>query len=201
MLSEAPKTLLTSEEYLAIERKAEYKSEYFAGEMFAMAGASKRHNLIVSNMIRILGTQLLDRDCNVYNSDMRVKIEKFDKYTYPDVVVAGEEERFEDDQEDTLLNPLVIVEVLSGSTEAYDRGKKFEYYQSIPSFVEYLLVSQTTYRVEQYIRQDGRKWTYSAFYSEDDTIQISAIECHLVLKDVYAKVQIQPFKKMPNFDS
>lgn len=198
MLSQAQKTLLTPEEYLVIERKAEYKSEYFAGEMFAMAGASKRHNLIVSNMIRILGTQLLDSNCNVYNSDMRVKIEKFDKYTYPDVVIAGEEERFEDEYEDTLFNPLVIVEVLSDSTEAYDRGKKFEYYQSIPFFVEYLLVTQATYRIEQYIRQDDREWTYSAFYNEDDNIQLKMIECHLILKDVYTKVQVQPQLRVGN---
>jgi Uma2 family endonuclease len=120
-----PKDLLTPEEYLAIERRSEFKSEYFAGETFAMAGGSKRHNLVAGNINRILGTQLLERDCNVYNSDMRVKIASVGKYTYPDASVACADEQFEDEDEDTLLNPIVIIEVLSKSTEAYDRGKKW----------------------------------------------------------------------------
>src|ERR1051325_5141739 len=125
------KTLLTPEEYLAIERKSEVKHEYFAGEMFAMVGASKWHNLIAANVIRVLGNQLLDRPCNVYPSDMRVKARATGMYTYPDVVVACAEEQFDDAERDTLLNPVVIIEVLSESTEAYDRGRKFEHYQSI----------------------------------------------------------------------
>jgi Uma2 family endonuclease len=124
-MSYPPKHVLTPAEYLALERKALYKSEYFAGEMFAMAGASRRHNLIVANIIRVLGNQLLERDCNVYPSDMRVKISKIEKYTYPDVVVACGKEVFEDEENDTLLTPVVIIEVLSESTEAYDRDKKF----------------------------------------------------------------------------
>src|SRR5215211_3382177 len=152
-MSSQRKTLLTPEEYLAVERRSEVRSEYLAGEVFAMVGASKRHNLIVSNLIRVLGNQLLDRPCNVYPSDMRVKVSRIGKYTYPDVVVACEEEEFDDEERDTLLNPLVIIEVLSESTEAYDRGRKFEHYQYIESLTEYLLVSQEPYRVEQYVRQ------------------------------------------------
>jgi len=185
------KKKLTPEEYLAIERKAEYRSEYFAGEMFAMAGASRRHNLITSNIIRVLGNQLLESDCNVYSSDLRTKIESIGKYTYADVVVACAEERFEDRENDTLLNPVVIIEVLSDSTEAYDRGKKFEYYQSIHSLVEYILVSQTLHRVEQYVRQNERMWTYAEFHSADDIVQLNAIKCKLVLRDVYAKIKAE----------
>src|SRR5213079_838230 len=116
-MSSQRKTLFTPEEYLSAERKSEIKHEYFAGEIFAMVGASKRHNLITANIIRILGNQLLDRPCNVYPSDMRVKVSATGKYTYPDVVVACEEEKLDDAKNDTLLNPVVIVEVLSESTE------------------------------------------------------------------------------------
>src|SRR5215210_8320716 len=152
LMSHQRKTLLTPEEYLAIERKSEIKHEYFAGVMFAMVGASKRHNLITANIIRVLGNQLLDRPCNVYPSDMRVKVSVTGKYTYPDVVVACEPEQFDDAENDTLLNPVVIVEVLSASTEAYDRGKKFEQYQQLGSLTDYLLVAQEPHRIEQYVR-------------------------------------------------
>src|SRR5438132_41004 len=140
-----------------------------------MAGASRRHNLITANILRVLGNQLLERACNVYPSDMRVKISKIGKYTYPDVVVACGEERFEDEHNDTLLNPVVIIEVLSESTEAYDRGKKFEEYQRIASLVEYVLIAQDHYSVERYIRQDQRTWIYSAFQSLEDLVPLSTI--------------------------
>ena len=183
------KTSLTPDEYLAIERRSEIKHEYFAGEMFAMVGASKRHNLITANIIRILGNQLLDRPCNVYPSDMRVKVNATGKYTYPDVVVACDEEKFDDAENDTLLNPVVIVEVLSESTEAYDRGRKFEQYQNIESLTEYLLVAQEPYRIEQYVRQSNREWRYSENHDAEDIVKVSVIGCELTLKDVYAKVE------------
>lgn len=183
-----PKNLLTPDEYLAIERKAELKSEYYAGEVFAMAGASRQHNLIVSSIIRVLGNQLLERDCNVYPSDMRVKIEKTGKYTYPDVAVVCGAEQFEDTHRDTLLNPAVIVEVLSETTEAYDRGKKFENYQYIETLREYILVSQEPYRIERYVRQNDKNWTYSEYHEAEEIVELSTIGCELSLKDVYAKV-------------
>ena len=187
-MSSQPQTLLSPQEYLTLERQAEYKSEYFAGEVFAMAGASQRHNLIASNVIRILGTQLLERDCNVYPSDMRVKISQVKKYTYPDVVVVCGKERFEDEDKDTLLNPSLIVEILSESTEAYDRGKKFEHYQLLGSLREYVLIAQDPYRLERYVRQDDRTWTYTEFHSSDDIVALPTIGCTLSLKDVYVKV-------------
>lgn len=180
---------LTPEEYLAIERKSETRHEYFDGEMFAMVGASKRHNLITANIIRILGNQLLDRPCNVYPGDMRVKVSATGKYTYPGVVVACAEEEFDDAENDTLLNPVLVVEVLSESTEAYDRGKKFEQYQNIESLMQYLLVAQEPFRIEQYVRQSRREWTYSGYHDAEDVVQVNDIGCQLALKDVYAKVQ------------
>lgn len=188
-MSSRRKTLLTQEEYLAIERKSEIKHEYFGGEMFAMVGATKRHNLIAANIIRILGNQLLDRPCNVYPSDMRVKVSATGKYTYPDVVVACEEEKFDDAEKDTLLNPVVLIEILSESTEAYDRGKKFQQYQSIESLTEYVLVAQDPYRIEQYVRQNSREWKYSEYRNAEDAVRINVIGCEMVLKDVYAKVE------------
>ena len=187
-MSSQRKTLMTPEEYLAAERKAETRSEYFGGEVFAMVGASKRHNLIAANIIRVLGNQLLERPCNVYPSDMRVKVSATGKYTYPDVVVACEPERFDDAENDMLLNPVVSVEVLSASTEAYDRGKKFEEYQQIESLTEYILVAQEPYRIEQYVRQSDKEWRYSEYHDAEEVIKISVLGCELALKDAYAKV-------------
>ncbi len=188
-MSSNPKTFLTEEEYLAIERQAEFRSEYFAGEVFAMAGASRRHNRIVTNLVVALDSQLRARPCNVYSNDMRVKVQKTGLFTYPDVVVTCQEERFADDERDILLNPLVIVEVLSDSTEAYDRGKKFENYQSIESLKEYLLVSQSSQRVEQFVRQSGKNWIYSEAHEPSEAIKIQSIECVLKLEDIYLKVE------------
>jgi Uma2 family endonuclease len=186
-----PQTWLSPEEYLAVERQAACKSEYVAGEMFAMAGASRRHNLIVANVIRVLGNQLLASPCNVYPSDMRLKIPRTGRYTYPDITVACAEEQFEDEHRDTLLNPVVIIEVWSESTEAYDRGKKFEDYQRLESLVEYILIAQDHYSVERYVRQDQRTWIYSVFQSREDMVALSTIGCQLVLQDVYAKIDMQ----------
>ncbi len=188
-MSSNPKTLLTEEEYLAIERQAEFKSEYLAGEMFAMAGASRRHNRIVTNLVANLDNQLRERPCNVYSNDMRLKVQSTGLFTYPDVVVTCGEEKFADGENDILLNPLIIVEVLSDSTEAYDRGKKFESYQSIESLKEYLLVSQNSRRVEQFVRQSGKNWTYSEAHEPGETIKIQSIECELELEDIYLKVE------------
>ena len=188
-MSSDPKTLLTEEEYLAIERRAGFRSEFHRGEMFAMAGASRRHNRIVTNLVTSLDNQLRERPCNVYSNDMRVKIPDTGLFTYPDLVVTCGEETFADDEQDTLLNPLVIFEILSDSTEAYDRGKKFEHYQSIGSLATYVLVAQDARRVEQYVRQeDGRAWIYTETHGANAAVEIEVIACGLKLEDVYAKV-------------
>jgi len=184
------RAFLTAEEYLTAERKAEFKSEYFKGETFAMAGASRPHNRIVSNIIRTADTQLLKRGCNIYSSDMRVKIKKIGKYTYPDVVVTCGKELFEDDHVDILLNPVVIFEILSSSTEAYDRGKKFQHYQFIESLAEYILITQDAIRVEQYVRQSDRTWLYSEYQNIDDVIKLESVNCELPLKELYINVPI-----------
>jgi Uma2 family endonuclease len=191
-MSTRPKTYLTSEEYLAVERRNEYKSEYIDGDMVAMTGASRRHNLIAVNITREISQQLRGRPCEGYASDMRVRIQskRGCAYTYPDVVVVCGEPRFEDDYLDTLLNPTVIIEVLSESTERYDRGKKFGFYRTIESLAEYVLVAQDEYRVEQYARQPDGRWLLSDHRSPEDVVELPSVECSLALRDVYEKVTL-----------
>jgi Uma2 family endonuclease len=184
-----PKTLLTEDEYVAFERRAEFKSEYLAGEVFAMTGASRKHNLIATNIVAALHAQLRDRPCNVYANDMRVNVRSASHYAYPDVVVTCGEEQFADAELDTLLNPLVIIEVLSDSTEAYDRGKKFESYQFIESLTDYLLVSRHARRIEQFTRGGGRDWVYTEAHESGEAIRIRSIGCELRLEDAYLKVE------------
>lgn len=183
------KPYLMPDEYLAFEREAEYKSEYFAGQTFAMAGASRRHNLIVGNMVSELSFQLKGRTCEVYSNDMRVKISATGLYTYPDIAVVCEDIRFEDNHEDTLLNPTVIIEVLSQSTQGYDRGEKFAHYRSLESLCEYLLIAQKIYLVEHYIRQPDNKWLLSETRHLQDRIELPSVSCTLALADIYDKVK------------
>ncbi|MCY7345386.1 MAG: Uma2 family endonuclease [Pyrinomonadaceae bacterium] len=184
----------TPAEYLELERQADVRHELLDGEIYEMAGANKRHNRISVNVVRLLDTQLLERECSVYGSDMRVKIAATGKYTYPDVVAVCGEEFFEDETEDTLLNPMLIIEVLSKSTEGYDRGGKFEYYQTIESFNEYVLIAQEPFRVEQFVRKERNVWTYFEFRQPDDIVKLHSVNCELVLQDIYHKIQ-QKFPK------
>lgn len=179
---------LTPEEYLVIERQADTKSEYLNGEMFAMSGASRWHNLVTTNLAGELRAQLKGRACEVYSSDQRVHIPATRLYTYPDVVVVCGEPRFEDALLDTLLNPKLVIEVLSPTTEAYDRGEKFEHYQSIESLLEYLLVDPARPRVEHYLRQDGNHWFLTVLESLDATLPLTSIQCKLPLAEIYDKV-------------
>jgi Uma2 family endonuclease len=181
---------LTSDQYLAIERNAEYKSEYFDGEMYALAGATKNHNLVAGNVLSELHAQVKGRPCNVFPSDMRVKVAATGLYTYPDVTVICGEARFEDQEEDTLLNPTVIVEVLSKSTANYDRGEKFAHYRRLPSLAEYVLIAQDKPHVEHYVRQPDNTWLLSESEGLQDTVELPAINCYLKLADVYDKVTI-----------
>jgi Uma2 family endonuclease len=184
------KRYVTPEEYLAFERAAEHKSEYLDGEIFAMTGASREHNLITLNVASELRSQLKGRDCEVYPSDMRVRIPSANVYTYPDVVVVCGGPKFEDAALDTLLNPTLLVEVLSKSTENYDRTVKFAYYRSVESLAEYLLVAQDACRVEHYARQADGRWSVEDHASPDSPITLASIGCALRLTDVYERVEL-----------
>ena len=188
-MSALSKTFLTAEEYLEFERKVEYKSEYYLGEIFAMAGASYAHNLLVGHLVRELGQQLRSRPCSVLPSDMRVRVSPAGLYTYPDVVVVCGEPQFPDEQKDTLLNPSLLVEVLSPSTEAYDLGRKFEHYRSIESLGEYLVVATDRIHANLFTRQaDG--WLLTSASRMEDSLDLQSVGCRLTLADLYEKVDL-----------
>ena len=183
-----PKRKYTPEEYLALERQADQRSEYYGGEIFAMSGASETHNLIAGNIFASLHAQLRGRPCRIYMSDMRVKVSPTGLYTYPDVVAVCGERQFDDVQHDTLLNPNVIIEVLSPSTEAYDRGNKAAQYRQLPSLAEHLLVSQEQMHVEQYIRQTDGQWLFSEASGKEVRIHLPSINAVLALAEIYDNV-------------
>jgi Uma2 family endonuclease len=184
-----PRLYITPEEYLELERQAETKSEYWNGEVYAMAGASEAHNLITTNLIVTLGTQVKGRSCKVYANDMRVKVRATGLYTYPDVIVVCGKAHFEDRYLDTLLNPTVLLEVLSRSTEIYDRVAKFDHYRTLESLSDYLLVAQDNLAIEHYVRQPDDKWLLSIHKDLDTIVHISSIGCELRLADVYDRVE------------
>lgn len=183
----ARKTTWTPEEYLAWERSSDEKHEYFDGEVFAMAGASEEHNLIVTNIVATLWIALRQRPCKVYPSDLRVKIPSTGLYTYPDASVLCDRPEFEDDAADTLLNPQVIFEVLSEFTEDYDRGTKFKHYRSITSFREYVLVSQTEILVEHSTRQDDGSWLLRDHHAGGRLV-LASTGCEIAVDELYLKV-------------
>lgn len=187
MSSLGARTLYTPEEYLFMERKATLKSEYLSGEILAMSGASLSHTRITLDIAIELDNQLRGKECEVVTNDMRVKTTPMVAYFYPDVIVFCGEPELEDDTFDTLLNPVVIIEVLSPSTEVYDKGEKFEYYQQIPSLKEYILVSQDKIHVEHYQFQNTQ-WNSKEFYALQDTLTLSSIGCKLSLSDIYTRV-------------
>ncbi len=180
---------ISEEEYLEMEHKAETKSEYYDGEIFAMSGASRKHNLIVANVVASLVTQLRKKPCRVYPSDMRLKIEATGLITYPDVMVVCTKEKFRDNRKDTLLNPDVIIEVLSDSTEGYDRGVKFRNYRQISSLKEYVMISQHSRRIERYFRNPNKQWVLSEADDENPLILLESVGCTLDISEVYDKTE------------
>ncbi|MDP2794364.1 MAG: Uma2 family endonuclease [Sulfurisoma sp.] len=177
-------------DYLAWERRQETRHEYVNGEIHAMTGASRKHNLINGNIAANLHARMRDMPCEVYSNDMRVKVNATGLYTYPNIVAACGEPQFEDAEVDTLLNPLLIVEVLSASTEAYDRGAKFLHYRKLPSLREYVRVAQTEYRVEHYLRQAENHWLLTELSGLDETLSLVSVGCALPLRELYERVDL-----------
>ena len=195
IMSAAPKVLLTPAEYLALERKADCKSQFFKGEMFAMAGASFEHNQIVANLLGAFGNELRDSKCQILPSDMRVAIEPQYIYTYPDAVVVCEEPRFVDDQFDTLLNPKVIMEVLSDSTEKYDLGRKFSAYRNMPSVESIVFVRQDFPHVDVYTRRGGESWLLTRTPKLEDCVAVEVIEATVAMSEIYRNVGFKPISE------
>lgn len=188
-----PRPYLTETEYLERERVSIIKHEYYAGEIFAMSGASESHNLIASNINASLYNQTRGRGCRIYPSDMRIKVVRTGLYTYPDItIVCGKPEFVDVTKRDTLVNPTIIIEILSPSTERYDRGVKFQNYRTIETLKEYILVAQNTYRIERYVRFEAQTWILTEAVGIESSITLDSIQCILALADTYELVDIPP---------
>ena len=188
-----PRPYLTEINYLKRERVSTIKHEYYAGEIFAMSGASEAHNLIASNVNAIIYAQIRGRGCRIYPSDMRIRIVKTGLYTYPDMtIVCGMPEFTDMTKRDTLLNPTLIIEILSPSTERYDRGVKFQNYRTIGTLKEYILIAQNKHHIERYTRHEGNTWILTEAVGIDSTIVLESIQCTLSLADAYELVDLPP---------
>ncbi|MCU0645932.1 MAG: Uma2 family endonuclease [bacterium] len=181
----------TAQEYLELEESAEYKSEYYKGEIFAMAGGSINHNQIIMNV----GTQLSQTQphhkCRSFATELKLWIEEIDLFTYPDLMIICDKPKFYSGRIDTILNPLIIIEVLSRSTEAYDRGKKFQFYRSIPSFQEYILIDQYSVHIDQFYIDSTGKWSFKDYNDIKDILKFSKIDCDIPLEKIYHLVDFE----------
>jgi len=186
-MASEPLHRVSVEEYLALERRSETKSEYLHGETCAMAGASRAHNLIAGNAFAALHEQLRGRGCEVYTNDMRLLASAADLLTYPDVTVSCDPQ-FADEEVDTLLTPTLIIEVLSPSTESYDRGAKFGAYRTIPTFAEYLLLAQDRVCAEHFVKQPAGGWLLTEMSRIEEVLDLPSIGCSLAMRDVYDRV-------------
>ncbi len=189
-MSTAVRVRLSPEDYLAAERAADHKSEYWNGEMFALAGASERHGTIVTNLVGELRAALKGRPCKVYANDLRLQVSETGPYTYPDVLVLCGPPAFSDDVKDTVRNPRLIVEVFSDSTEDYDRGRKFAHYRTLPSLMEYLVVAQDRPHVERFAREAEGRWVFTETSRTEDVLSLASLEVDLQLLEVYEKVDL-----------
>jgi Uma2 family endonuclease len=185
----------TPTEYLELEKKAEFRSEYRDGEIVPMAGGTTRHNEISLNVASNLKVSLKGQDYRVYMSDVRLWIPPNRQYTYPDVMLIQGEPIYLEKTTDTITNPRLIVEVLSKSTGNYDKGEKFDHYRSIPEFQEYLLIDQSCYHVTQYVKTDERKWLLTDYTQAEDTLKFESIDFSLTLKDIYDRVNFDEIEE------
>lgn len=198
-MSSLPQQRYTPEQYLEMDRKADHRSEYVNGEIRAMAGASREHNLIVTNLVREVSTCLRGRPCETYANDMRVKISPV-RYAYPDMVVACDRPQFLDGQLDTLTNPIVIVEVLSPTTEADDRSWKFAHYRRLASLTDFVMLSQYQPFLEHYTRQADAQWVLTELSGLEAVLRLPSIRCELPLAEIYERVEFEPEPEMPGLE-
>lgn len=197
-LAYAKNDYISSEEYLAFERKVREKHEFINGEIVAMAGASENHNVIASNLFLEIGIQLKNSKCRAFASDMRVKAAKAKKttdYYYPDIVVTCGKREFDDEKKDVLINPKAIIEVLSKSTRLKDRNEKLESYMALESLTDYVLVEQDTMRIEHYSRLDDENWKVRLLNEESHELILESIACRISLTDIYNEIQFETISK------
>ncbi|QEL15840.1 Uma2 family endonuclease [Limnoglobus roseus] len=191
-MTAVPKRKMTAAEYLEIERKAAFKSEFYNGEMFAMAGASEPHNRVKENLVGELFGRMKGGPCGSYSSDQRVLVDRTGLYTYPDIVIVCGEPAFASEDRSTITNPQVVIEVMSDSTETYDRGTKFRHYRQISSLQVYVLVAQDEARVEQFVRQPDGTWNLQIFADPAGNFTLAKVGATVPLADVYRNVTFPP---------
>lgn len=192
MVTQARQDYYSPQEYLELEREAAYRSEYLDGEIFAMAGASTSHNRINVNLTVQIGSRLKGGACEAFSHDMKIVADQAAMFAYPDVAVVCGEPQFHDEVQDVCTNPIVIFEILSPSTEAFDRGKKWARYQQTESLKQYVLVSQDQPRVEMFTRQPDGQWMLSTVKGLDAVLSIDSIGCVLKLSELYDRVEFPP---------
>jgi Uma2 family endonuclease len=183
---------ITPQEYLIRERQASIKSEFYQGEIFATGGGSANHSLIAANLVREAGNALKDKPCTVFNSDLRVQVQATGLYTYPDATIVCGEQIFDDDHRDTLLNPTVIIEVLSDSTEKYDRGKKSNHYRQIASLKELILIAQDRPQVERFTRQPNGDWLFHEQKELSAEFELKSLGISVAMSELYRGVKFEP---------
>jgi len=185
------KKYFTVQEYLALEEAAEYKSEYYQGEIFAMPGGSINHNQIIGNVISQLNQTHPRHKCRSFATELKLWIEELDLFTYPDLMIVCDNPQFYTGRTDIILNPLVIIEVLSKSTEAYDRGKKFQFYRSLPSFQEYILIDQYSIHIDQFYTDAHGKWILTDYNDSQAILKLTKIEFEIPLEKIYHLVDFK----------
>jgi Uma2 family endonuclease len=187
-----PIPYVTEAEYLRHERASTLKHEYYAGQIYAMAGASEAHNLIAMNIAALLRARVRGSDCRAYPSDMRIKVQQTGLNTYPDFsIVCGEPSFAEPDKRDTLINPSLIIEILSPSTESYDRGEKFQHYRTIETLREYILVAQNKYRIERFVRNEHNEWVLSDIDGIEAVLPLALLQTEILLTEIYEQVEFR----------
>jgi len=190
-MSAVPEQYLTIDDYIALEESSGVKHEFLDGAAFAMTGASPAHNLMTFNVASILRPQLRGKSCRIYSSDLRLKVEATGLYTYPDASVVCGPAQFADTPKNTITNPAVLIEILSPSTESYDRGKKSQHYRKIESLRAYLLIAQDSRHVELYVKEEQNRWVLAEFSQEDAVVPLDTIGCAMTVKDIYEDVEFE----------
>jgi Uma2 family endonuclease len=189
------KRYYTPEEYLSLEEKAEFKSEYHDGEIVTMTGGTTNHNKITLNICRRLPLTIKGQNYEIFMNDVRLWTARYRRYVYPDVIVIQGEPVYEGSGTTTVTNPLLIVEVLSNSTRSYDRGDKFQYYRSIPEFREYIMVDQYQFYIEQFAKNSAGKWVLTEYESADAVLALESIDFQISLTDIYERVNFEKMEK------
>lgn len=184
------KTNYTPQEYLELEEKSEYRHEYIDGKINSVTGGTPNHNDITGNFYTFLKLALRGQDSKVFMSDLRLWIPQYNVYTYPDLMVTKGQPVLQDNRNDTVTNPLLIVEVLSKSTRNYDLGDKFDYYRSISGFAEYILVDQYRYNVKQYVKADDGRWWLSEYTNKGDRFKLESLNLEIKLIDIYEEIEL-----------